>query len=210
MDNPVKKIKRARVTRTPVTVLSPAQATALIESASFEFRPYFLIALFAGLRPQSEMLLLDWKDIDRKYGRIWVSPSEGKETGGRFVPIEDNLAKWLEPYAGCKEGAVISSINFRRRFEASRKEADAWLKENDLEDEATLTEEWGQDCTRHSYATYWGGKHGDIARCAFHLGHSEAVHRKHYHKPVLTPEAEAYWSIEPDGVSKIVRMKEAG
>ncbi|MHB1309390.1 MAG: tyrosine-type recombinase/integrase [Limisphaerales bacterium] len=48
----------------------------------------------------AEIERLEWGDIDLAEGHITVGASRAKTAARRLVPIADNLAAWLAPYAG--------------------------------------------------------------------------------------------------------------
>ena len=202
-DNPVKKIEKAKLGAREVKILTNEQTAALVEVADFDFRPYFLFGLFAGLRP-TETQRLRWEDVDLEERRIFVNSSANqKEQIGRFVPIESNLYEWLKSYAG-SVGSVVSSKGFRQRFEASRESADELLRKAESkvlvkkpESAAKLSSQWDADCLRHTAASNWGALHSDIPKVCMWLGHTEKVHRKHYHRPIPRSQADHFWAIAP-------------
>lgn len=181
--NPLDKVPRAEERRREVQILTPEQATALLDACDSETLPYFALSLFAGLRP-TEAERAEWEHLDFEAQTVWVPPrSNAKESGGRIVPMEDNLAAWLSPFRG-RSGRIAPERNWRRTWRAAITKAG-------------LRDHWSEDVTRHSYASYLGALTGDIARTALCLGHSEKVHRKHYHRPISREVAERYWNVKP-------------
>ncbi len=58
---------------------------------------------------------------------------------------------------------------------------------------------WPRDLLRHSFGTYCRAKVGSLTQIADQIGNSVAVCNKHYSRPVLQAEGEAYFNIWPDG-----------
>jgi integrase len=184
----------------------------VLESASEETLPYWLLGGFAGLR-RAEIERLEWKDIHfdlAKYRAFIQSPKSGskeaiakadkakeewrksalvevpalksKTASRRFVQIQDNLAAWLEPYIG-RSGSVCPR-NLRKLLEADRT--------------AAGLSEWPPNALRHSFASYHLAKFNDQAKLAIELSHTdqELLHR-HYRELVKPEQAEKYWNIGP-------------
>jgi Phage integrase family len=61
--------------------------------------PVLAIQASAGLRTE-ETMRLDWSEVDQVRGYITVSAKKAKTARRRLIPIANNLAQWLRPYAG--------------------------------------------------------------------------------------------------------------
>ncbi len=205
--NPVGKVQSARQSARDVSILANVQVRALLAAAPPAMVPYFAICCFAGLRP-TECERLQWPDVDLGKLRIFIRAAHNqKESGGRFVPIEPNLAAWLTPHVQ-KTGHVTPQDNFRGLFEATRQEADKLLKASGNEELATLEASWVKDAMRHTAASNWSTIHEDVSKVSHWLGHDPKVHRKHYYRALPREDAEAYWKITPPGTkSKIIALK---
>jgi integrase len=180
-ENPIVKTSKARVTDTPIEVLTPKQARRLLESATPEILPYFVIGAFAGLR-SAELGRLDWSEIhlDRDY--IEVSAAKSKTASRRLVTILPNLKAWLAPLAR-KHGPILP-LNSRVKIEAARKRAGI--------------KRWPQNGLRHSFASYHLAKFQDSPALALQLGHTTPAMLFTHYREVVTPEdAESYWRIVP-------------
>ena len=68
----------------------------LLENAPANVVPYIAIAAFAGLR-RAELERLDWNEVDLESNLIEVTAKNAKSARRRFVRIQPNLAKWLQP-----------------------------------------------------------------------------------------------------------------
>jgi len=61
LKNPAMLAERAKVKPEKPAVLSVAEACVLLENAAVDFIPTVELGLFAGLRPESEIWALDWR-----------------------------------------------------------------------------------------------------------------------------------------------------
>src|SRR6516162_11317889 len=89
---------RAKEIPSPVGILTVDQTARLLENAAPELVPYIAIGAFAGLR-RAELERLDWQEVDLQAGLIEVTASKAKSARRRFVKIQPNLARWLQPHA---------------------------------------------------------------------------------------------------------------
>jgi len=153
--------------------------------------PYLAIGYFAGLRPENELVNLDWKDIDFEAKTIRVSPATAKKRRQRYVDMTDNLVAWLTPYA-LKSGKIGFS---RRLLREVRKNSKV---------------EWSKDVMRHSFGSYLLAQNEDAPKTALQMGHSHVdVLFNHYRNLVKKAEAEKYWEIEPQGTPGIIHFPTA-
>jgi integrase len=140
-ENPVAEVKKVKASA-PIGILTPEQFAKVLESASEETLPYWLIGGFAGLR-RAEIERLEWKDVRFDLSRyraftaalaskdkdaiaksekewrsgalIEVPALKSKTASRRFVQIHDSLADWLEPYIG--RTGKICPANLRTMLE---------------------------------------------------------------------------------------------
>jgi integrase/recombinase XerD len=105
-----------------------------------ELVPWFVLGLFAGLRPE-ETVRLDWADIDFDRRQIDLPAKKAKGRTRRIIPIEPNLTEWLKAYRPVdRKGKVVS--NFRWHFQVFQRSAGPeWNP-------------WPKDCLRHSYGSF--------------------------------------------------------
>lgn len=162
-DNPIDGVKRRKLLKKPVAILEVEQARAILQAAwdhDREMVPYFAIAMFAGLRPESELATLCWEDVNFEEG--WIRVSFGNKTDTkRFVPIEDNLMEWLEPWKEASGSIIPKNLVKRRRYVVRGKYQ---LPSDAKVADWTPIADWStRDLARHSYGTRCR------ARCTFHL-----------------------------------------
>ncbi len=187
--NPVATLDFASERHGEVEVLTNKETAKLLVATRRNdpgLLPYNLFGLFAGIRPE-ELQRLKWEHV-RLDERHVVLPADVTKTGRRrVVDIEPALATWMDWYIerhGVPIGLVTPKQNLRKRLRAVRSKAGF--------------KDWIQDVMRHTYASNWLAKHGDIDRLLMNLGHySSKVLWEHYHKAVLRKDAEKFWSLVP-------------
>lgn len=184
--NPIEGIERPDVIRPEAGILSPSQLRRLLEHLPDDTVPYVVLSAFAGLRP-SEVMRLDWADINLATGFISVTGGKAKTKRRRPVKIMENLKAWLKPLAK-ETGKVVELADITIR---QKRMTPARIKAG--------LQEWPHDCLRHSAATYWLETEGDSARVAAWLGHSEGTLHQHYKAIMKDPADAAEWfSIMPN------------
>jgi hypothetical protein len=92
--NPIDDIERPEIGDSEIKVLSVPEASKLINKADEDARPVLAIGLFAGLR-MSEILALNWEEVDLCDRTITVQGRKAKTRQRRVVTISDNLHCWL-------------------------------------------------------------------------------------------------------------------
>jgi integrase len=96
-----------------IDIPSPAEIKAIIEAADGRWRPFFLTAIFTGLRA-SELRGLRWADVDLKKGELNVNQradayqkigAPKSEAGHRTVPLTPKLVRVLTEWKlACPKG----------------------------------------------------------------------------------------------------------
>jgi site-specific recombinase XerC len=199
--NPVKEIDVVRIPRGKPSIFSLAEAQALMATAEPELIPALSLALFAGLRPESEIFAadhpLDWSQIeldDPEHRVIDVQQSKTIE-GQRYVEISANLRRWLLPHRQ-KRGPVCT-IAYYDRLRAARERAVEKLAEKKMPSLNLQT--WPIDVARHTFASMHYAFHKDAHRTSEQLGHYGGVRvfLRHYKNRVKYPGAVAFWKISP-------------
>ena len=190
-DNPVASVDRVKISNGDCEVFTPDEAAKLLASAPEDFLPCLALGLFAGIR-SAELERLKWQDIDLKARHIVVGKSAAKTASRRIVPVAENLALWLAPYAG-RQGNVWPEgrICFHKRQQATAKAAGV---------------PWKRNAMRHSFASYSIALCNDAGRVAGELGNSAAVVHKHYRELVKPADAERWFAVKPDVEANVVTM----
>jgi site-specific recombinase XerC len=196
--NPVAQIDIVNVERGKPNILTLAEAHALMIACDREIISAVAIALFAGLRPEAEIIArdhpLDWRHVDLDEMSIDVDKS--KNVGShRYVAIKKNLAQWLKPYA--RKSGVICSADYYSRLRKAREIAVETLEAAGKEAENLIA--WPGDVLRHSYASYHCGAFKDSRLTSQEMGHSGnlQIFNRHYRNRVKEADALAFWQISP-------------
>jgi integrase len=180
--NPITDIEKGRWKGADPGVLSPEQFARLLESASPETLPYWLIGGFCGLRA-AELARLEWQDIDFEGGLVEVTRSKSKTAARRHVAIRPALAAWLAPYRQQATGKVCPA-NLRNRLEADRRRAG-------------ITD-WPANGLRHSFASYHIEYFKRPGELTVEMGHvDEGLVSRFYRRRVRPEAAKAWWNIMP-------------
>jgi integrase len=188
IDNPAEQSAKAKEIDAAVGILTVEETARLLENAAPELVPYVGIGAFAGLR-RAELERLDWKEVDLQSGLIEVTASKAKSARRRFVKIQPNLAKWLQPYA--QVSGNVTPAGYRVLLESAR--------------EAAAIAQWPQNALRHSFASYHLARFNDAALLALELGHTNSnLVFQHYRQLVKPKQAERYWKIAPAVAGKKV------
>ncbi|HSS17117.1 MAG TPA: tyrosine-type recombinase/integrase [Candidatus Dormibacteraeota bacterium] len=181
VENPAAKSAKAKQIDSPVGILSVEELARLLENAPSDLISYVAIGAFTGLR-SAELERLDWKEIDLQSGLIEVTASKAKSARRRFVKIQPNLARWLQPHA--QLSGNVTPPGYRMLLESAR-------------EQAGITE-WPQNALRHSFASYHLARFNDAALLALELGHTNSnLVFQHYRQLVKPKQAERYWKIAP-------------
>jgi integrase len=209
--NPVAKVKKVKAIP-PIRILTPEQFAKVLESASEETLPYWLIGGFAGLR-RAEIERLEWKDIHFDSGLVEVPALKAKTASRRLVKIQPNLAAWLEPYK-TRNGKVCPP-NLRKLLETDRINAGWWAAKKgavitsgkEIDRAKIKLKPWPSNGLRHSYASYHLTHFGDAARLALELGHTDQELLFRHYRELVTPEAaEKYWKIWPAAQTNLIAL----
>ena len=210
--NPVARIKKVKAVAT-VGILAPEQFARVLEAASKETLPYWLIGGFAGLR-RAEVERLEWKDVRFDSGLIEVPALKSKTASRRFVQIQDNLAAWLEPYIG-RTGKVCP-LNLRNVLEIDRLKSGVWTptqnsikrsSENITRVTAKNLKPWPKNGLRHSFASYHLAHFKNAALLALELGHTnQEITFRHYRELVTPKQAARWWDIRPAAQTNLVAI----
>jgi integrase len=182
--NPVPRTEKPKLIDASPEIFTPDELRSLLETASREAPdvvPMLAIGAFAGLR-EAEIQRLDCSEVDLARGHIEVKAAKAKSARRRIVPIQPNLAAWLQPYSGMRGRLVPAGA--RRKLARVRKAA-------------KLTR-WPNNGLRHSFASYRLAAINNAPHVSVELGHtSPQMLYGTYRALVLPQEAERYWKIAP-------------
>ena len=185
-------VETVRDDEVEIVILTPAELSKLLKKSKPDYQLYFALAAFTGIR-SAELLRLEWSAINFAEGNIEVRGRKSKTATRRLVPIQPNLAKWLEPYRSSRgklfrsRRTVDSAIKFAKR----------------------LGVPWKANCLRHSYATYRLSIVPDPGRIALEMGNSAAKLFTNYRELDRHNHGPEWFAIEPPSqrVRKIVAFR---
>lgn len=176
--NPCDQIERITIDIKPPKILSPEQAKTLVKACPNLCRPYLILALYAGIRPE-ELGRLDWKDINFETKKAWV---DGKTRRRRYVPLEPIALNLLQIHP-LKSGPVAPSNSTLDRWRIKAVKILGF-------------DEWPQDLLRHTAASYLIALYGDAGKVALTLGNSVKILMGHYSNPPTEAESIQFWSTD--------------
>ncbi len=200
-DNPVVGVERVKIRNGEIEIFTPTEIARLLAVATPEFLPCLALGAFAGLR-SAEIERLAWSDLHLAERFIVVGASKAKTAGRRIVPITDNLAAWLAPYA-LRQGDVWTGGH--DQFYEAQQETAAATK---TDDKPAL--KWKANALRHSYASYRFSLTNDAGRVAGECGNSAAVIHRHYRELVKLADAERWFAVKPDAETNVVTFAREG
>ena len=194
LKDPTDQLDRASVKLEKPGILSVDECRELLRCAPPDFVSAIAIGLFAGLRPEAELMNLDWRGVDLKERLIDVTVSKNSASH-RFVKISDNLLTWLKPHrkdsgAVCPRGDAYHVRLQKARAAAAEKLAAVQIVADSLLD-------WPQDAMRHTFASMHYAHFKHAAETAEQMGHAGGlrIFFRHYRNRVKPPEARAFWRL---------------
>jgi len=204
-DNPVANVENVKVRNGEIKIFTPTEISRLLTASTPDFLPCLALGAFAGLR-SAEIERLEWSDIHLAEKFIVVGASKAKTAGRRVVPIHDNLASWLAPYA--KRQGNVWKGGHDEFYEAQQEIAAATAVESDAEKgiAAQKPVKWKANALRHSYASYRFSVTNDAGRVAGECGNSAAVIHRHYRELVKPADAVKWFAVKPEAPANVTAM----
>ena len=177
-----------------IEIYTPKDIAAILSVASAEILPAIALGAFAGIRSQ-ELERLTWEDIRLadKFMEI-KGRRAGKrvsKTGSRrLVPVPDNLAQWLAPYAN-RQGPIWAGEHF-----------DFYNSMADTVAAAKVTKK--DNGLRHSFCSYRTAQAQDVAKVALEAGNSTQMIFQHYRELVTPAQAAQWFAVVPDRPANVI------
>lgn len=175
-ENPCTRIERISIDRCQPAILTVEQSRALLATCPPICKPFLIIGMFAGVRPD-EIMRLDWRDVCLDTKTINVS---GKTRRRRIVPLEPIAAELISPFKK-ESGPVAPAFITVRRWRRSARNL--------------IGGKWTPDILRHTAASYLLALHQDAGKVSFMLGNSSKILLQHYHSPVKKEDMERFWKL---------------
>ena len=177
--NPCDRIEPVTCDRKPPMIVTPQKSRELIAAAPVVIRPYIILGMFAGIRPE-ELTRLDWSHINLETATVNIDFPKVRGRR-RIVPLETIALELLRQHP-LKVGSVTPCrATISRWRQRARK--------------VICLDRWPQDLFRHTAASYLLAKHQDAAKVALWLGNSVKVLMSHYIVPVSANDCEAFWNL---------------
>ena len=180
--NPIEAIERPEIGDSEIRAFSVQEASKLLASADEDARPILAIGLFAGLR-MSEILALNWEEVDLCDRTITVQGRKAKTRQRRVVTISENLSRWLALRA---TGGQIGLL-WKRGFWG-------WYNRR-------LALDVPRNALRHSFGSYHFALHKNENLTAAEMGNSPSIVFRHYRAVVTAQAAKEYWQLVPSNVA---------
>lgn len=145
--------------------------------------PYLAIAAFCGLR-SAEIARLDWSEVHLTGPEhfIEVKAAKAKTASRRTVPIPDNCASWLAPFA--KESGPVCP------FERPDKQCFNYVG-------PAAEVGWKRNGLRHSFISYRLAKIKNVHQVSLEAGNSPQMVFAHYRQLVTETQATEWFGIVP-------------
>jgi len=207
--NPVHGIP-SMAKKSDIGILSPEEVESLLRNCNPSMIPFYAIGFFAGLRPMSELLSLQWSNVFWDYTDRVIEvrnvktrnhPNSPRE---RYVEISENLKAWLD-YAGADDRVKLFSKervvpgnwrDFVYGTQGRHRHAVNGFIQSDREKAGIKY--WPHDAMRHTYASMHLAIHQSADKTADQMGHSGSrLVFEAYRRKVKKSEAEKFWSIIP-------------
>jgi len=183
--NPCERIEPVTCDRKPPAIVTPAQSRDLLAAAPKVMRPYIILGMYAGIRPE-ELTRLDWSHINLETATVNIDFP--KVRGRRRIVPLDPLAVEILRLHPLKTGAVAPCRATISRWRVRARKLLGIAK-------------WPQDLFRHTAASYLLAKHQDAAKVALWLGNSVKVLMSHYIVPVGNDDCAEFWAGKAKNVA---------
>lgn len=185
-DNPVLRVASPKLDKGAPERFTADEAKILLHEA--KQRPaslgYFVLALFAGIRPD-ELVTLKWSCVDLKAKTVHITGEQSKVRHHRDVPLHDTAVAWLKTITREPDEMIAPpKITLRRHRRALRGKLG----------------KWPQDVLRHTAASFLVELHTSKALVAKWLGNSERTLDRNYLTPVSADECKKFWALTPKAV----------
>ena len=185
-DNPIVRISSPKIDHgTPERFTADEAKTLLREEKQRpESLGYFVLALFAGIRPE-ELTALKWSSVDIKSKLVRIEGVQSKVRHHRDVPLHDTCVAWLKTIERNADDMIAPpDVTLRRHRRALREKLG----------------KWPQDVLRHTAASFLVELHTKKELVAKWLGNSERTLDKNYLSQVRPDECKKFWALTPKGL----------
>lgn len=183
------RVEKLRPDNGEIAIYTPDEFSRLLRAANAEFLPSLAIGGFAGLR-SSEIERLDWKEVRLEERFIEIKKGKTKTASRRLVPVVENLAEWLAPFA--KNTGPVWPHAHDWFYDAQQATAAATAVEG------LGAVGWKHNALRHSFISYRLAAVQDVNQVAMESGNSPVMIHKHYKQLVSRAEGGRWFGIRPE------------
>jgi integrase len=201
-DNPIDDVDRKESVSGEAAIISNDHVRGLLHYAlenDLQLLPYFVFGFFEGLRPDGELLKLDWDAVRFDTKKIIMTRRITKKKQTRYPELNDTAVAWLRAYearGGVMTGPVVTYGESALR--TARVKAQ----------QAASLDKWIQQGARHTFTSNWLAVHKDENKLALMNGHSRDVLWDSYVHGLTEEEGRAYFNIlPPDGIKTVVPFR---
>ena len=124
-----------------------------------------------------------------------MGADKAKTASRRVVPILDNLAAWLAPYAR-QTGRIWGQSSFPLHT--------AWRAAA-----AAASVPWKPNALRHSFASYRLAQTQNAAQVSLEMGNSPQMVFRHYRELVKPADAERWFAVKPETPANVLPLAAA-
>lgn len=185
--NPCDRVESVICDRKPPAIVTPGQSRELLAAAPVVMRPYLILGMFAGIRPE-ELTRLDWSHINLETATVNIDFPKVRGQR-RIVPLDALAVEFLRRHP-LQRGAVTPSNSTVDRWRKRARRQLGFAR-------------WPQDLFRHTAASYLLAKHEDAAKVAMRLGNSVKILMSHYIVPVSKTDCDFFWAECPTMSDKV-------
>jgi site-specific recombinase XerD len=100
-ENPIARLDFATRPRQEAVTIPLNHVTKMLHHAlenDLELLPFLTFGFFCGIRPEGELLELEWADVKMDASEIVIRPEVSKTNRRRFVDLSANAKAWLSAY----------------------------------------------------------------------------------------------------------------
>ena len=196
-DNPIERIDLKPTDKDKLLeILSLEQVKALLKTTAAKYPdlvPVVALALFAGVRPESELWHLSPEHINIAAGEIDIHKSKSAASR-RYTKTLHTLKAWLKRFPPVAQA----------KTETVAKHGDAYYSRFQKLTQAAKIIPWPQDAMRHTFASMHYQEFKSAEETAAEMGHFGGLKTflRHYKNRVREADANAFWKLTPEVLSE--------
>ena len=156
---------------------------------------FVILTLYMGLRPESEVMRITWRNINFKTGKLFISNEQtGKSHLGRRLEIPQNALDLLHMCKRKKGDIIESNYEHKKNWNNLRERAGFIVKNASGE---IIRNDWVGDIARHTAGTMVYAKTQSKETVRTFLGHTNDDTMMHYvnHGESIDEEADRFYSF---------------